>query len=677
MTLSTTATRVSAAGNGATVTFPFSFKIWAASNLKVYWRTALGVETLKTLTTHYTIDIITYPNTGNVVFDVTAIPPSGTTVVIVRDMPLIQELDLIASGTFAAENVEIQLDKLAAEIQALRDLVSRTPQMPITSPSLDLVLPAPSATTANQVLGVNSGGTAWEMKTTSSSLTVSAFGATLVDDADAAEARTTLGLGTIATAAATDYLSAAAAAAAYQPLDADLTSIAALTTTAFGRGLLELADASAGRTALGLVIGTNVQAFDADLSTWATLTPSANAQSLVTAADYAAMRVLLGLVIGTNVQAYDADLTTWAAITPSANVQSFVGAADYSAMRTQLGLVIGTNVQAYDADLTTWAGLTPSANAQSLVTAADYAAMRALLDLEVGTDFLSIAAIAAAYQPLDSDLTSWAGVTRASGFDTFAATPSSANLRSLLTDEAGTGSAYFTGGALGTPASGTLTNATGLPLTGLVSDTTTALGIGTIELGHASDTTISRSAAGVLAVEGGVIPKENRQNTFTANQIIQKASANMSIWASSGDATHYVSAVSGSAATMRFTHYTGSAASDRWLFGKDATAESGANAGSDFACYAYDDSGNFLHTVFTVQRSTGCFRFGKEIRVGGDVGGQASHNSFTNVSDVTANSTGVGSIKFKGATSRDTSGFIKIYVGTTAYYVPIFSAITG
>ena len=48
---------------------------------------------------------------------------------------------------------------------------------------------------------------------------------------------------------------------------------------------------------------------------------------------------------------------------------------------------------------------------------------------------------------------------------TFLATPSSANLRAALTDEVGTGSAYFTGGALGTPASGVLTNATGLPLT--------------------------------------------------------------------------------------------------------------------------------------------------------------------------------------------------------------------
>lgn len=49
------------------------------------------------------------------------------------------------------------------------------------------------------------------------------------------------------------------------------------------------------------------------------------------------------------------------------------------------------------------------------------------------------------YQALDADLTSWAGVTRASGFDTFTATPSSANLRTLLTDETGTGAAVFAG----------------------------------------------------------------------------------------------------------------------------------------------------------------------------------------------------------------------------------------
>lgn len=50
------------------------------------------------------------------------------------------------------------------------------------------------------------------------------------------------------------------------------------------------------------------------------------------------------------------------------------------------------------------------------------------------------------------------------GCATFLATPSSANLRGCLTDEAGTGVAYFVGGALGTPASGTATNLTGLPI---------------------------------------------------------------------------------------------------------------------------------------------------------------------------------------------------------------------
>lgn len=61
----------------------------------------------------------------------------------------------------------------------------------------------------------------------------------------------------------------------------------------------------------------------------------------------------------------------------------------------------------------------------------------------------------------------------------------------------------------------------------------------------------------------------------------------------------------------------------------------------------------------------------------GDNAGVASTNSLTGTSDLTTNSTGVGTILFKGTTSRNSTGFIKFYVGTTAYYVPVFSAITG
>ena len=48
------------------------------------------------------------------------------------------------------------------------------------------------------------------------------------------------------------FLTPAEGNAAYQPLDSDLTAIAALATTSYGRAFLALADAAAGRTALGL-----------------------------------------------------------------------------------------------------------------------------------------------------------------------------------------------------------------------------------------------------------------------------------------------------------------------------------------------------------------------------------------------------------------------------------------
>jgi hypothetical protein len=62
------------------------------------------------------------------------------------------------------------------------------------------------------------------------------------------------------------------------------------------------------------------------------------------------------------------------------------------------------------------------------------------------------------FQPLDSDLTSWAAITRASGFDTFAATPSSANLAALVIGETGTGNLVFaTSPTLTTPILGAAT----------------------------------------------------------------------------------------------------------------------------------------------------------------------------------------------------------------------------
>jgi hypothetical protein len=74
---------------------------------------------------------------------------------------------------------------------------------------------------------------------------VSTFGGTLVDDADAAAARTTLGLGDVATTAAADYATAAQGATA----DA---ALAASAVSTFGGTLIDDADAAAARTTLGL-----------------------------------------------------------------------------------------------------------------------------------------------------------------------------------------------------------------------------------------------------------------------------------------------------------------------------------------------------------------------------------------------------------------------------------------
>jgi hypothetical protein len=65
-----------------------------------------------------------------------------------------------------------------------------------------------------------------------------------------------------------------------------------------------------------------------------------------------------------------------------------------------------------------------------------------------------------------------------------------------------TGAFVVNGGALGTPSSGTLSGCTGLPVSGITASTSSAIGVGTIELGHASDTTLARGSAGVVTVEG-------------------------------------------------------------------------------------------------------------------------------------------------------------------------------
>ena len=78
-----------------------------------------------------------------------------------------------------------------------------------------------------------------------------ASGASVVGQETAAQVKTRLNLSGTNSGDQdlSSYATTAAVAAGYQPLDSDLTAIAALTTTSFGRALLALADAAALRTA--------------------------------------------------------------------------------------------------------------------------------------------------------------------------------------------------------------------------------------------------------------------------------------------------------------------------------------------------------------------------------------------------------------------------------------------
>lgn len=60
-----------------------------------------------------------------------------------------------------------------------------------------------------------------------------------------------------------------------------------------------------------------------------------------------------------------------------------------------------------------------------------------------------------------------------------------------------------------------LTNGTSLPVSGISASTSAALGIGTLEVGHATDTTVSRSGSGRIAVEGIDVVTVSSTDTLT------------------------------------------------------------------------------------------------------------------------------------------------------------------
>ena len=76
MTISSTTVKNSYSGNGTLDTFNYTFKVFADADLQVIIRDAAATETVKTLTTHYTV------TDDDITFD--EAPPVGETVSVIQ-----------------------------------------------------------------------------------------------------------------------------------------------------------------------------------------------------------------------------------------------------------------------------------------------------------------------------------------------------------------------------------------------------------------------------------------------------------------------------------------------------------------------------------------------------------------------------------------------------------------
>lgn len=188
MTLDTTINRVSYSGNDVTTGFSFPYLFFENSDLVVVLRNTSGTETTKILTTDYTVTGAENPAGGTVTMIVA--PATGEVLVIYRDAPQTQDLDLVENDPLPAEEVERRLDKLTMLSQRLSDRLGRALILKETDTSSQQKIPL-TADRTSKFLAFDSSGDAIAADGTTET-PVSAFMATVLDDTTATAARTTL-----------------------------------------------------------------------------------------------------------------------------------------------------------------------------------------------------------------------------------------------------------------------------------------------------------------------------------------------------------------------------------------------------------------------------------------------------------------------------------------------------
>jgi hypothetical protein len=159
MTVSSTTVKNSYSGNGSTTQFAYGFKIFADSDLIVIIRTdSTGAETVKTLTTHYTVAGAGDASGGSITFTSGNTPASGQTVVIIREVPQTQAIDYIANDPFPAESHEEGLDRATMTTQQVQEELDRSIKLSRTNTMTSTEFTVGATDRANKILAFDSSG---------------------------------------------------------------------------------------------------------------------------------------------------------------------------------------------------------------------------------------------------------------------------------------------------------------------------------------------------------------------------------------------------------------------------------------------------------------------------------------------------------------------------------------
>ena len=158
MTISSTTVKNSYSGNGTLDTFNYTFKIFANADIQVIIRDATGTETVKNLTTHYTVTGAGSASGGTIVFTSGNIPTATETVVLRRASPQTQSIDYIANDAFPAESHEEGLDRSMMAIQQLQEEVNRSIKLSRTNTMNSTEFTIGSTDRAGKIFGFDSNG---------------------------------------------------------------------------------------------------------------------------------------------------------------------------------------------------------------------------------------------------------------------------------------------------------------------------------------------------------------------------------------------------------------------------------------------------------------------------------------------------------------------------------------